>query len=137
MWNRDLVKENVAVQTVELLNRNMFPMLASFRLFWKRILVLPAASRPSIKMRISLLPKIFDSNFPISMLSISPLYFADILLAVKIETSNYSLRISITNKYLIWAEIIHDILHSRQLNGLRTVVIDSSKIVTILRQVRA
>lgn len=31
------------------------------------ILVLPAASSPSIKIRISLLPKIFDSNFPILM----------------------------------------------------------------------
>lgn len=47
----------------------------------KRILVLPAASRPSIKIRISLLPNIFDSSFPISILSIFLRYFVDILQA--------------------------------------------------------
>ena len=31
----------------------------------QRILVFPAASNPNIKIRISLLPKIFDSSFPI------------------------------------------------------------------------
>ena len=31
----------------------------------KRILVLPAASKPSMRMRISLLPKIFDKSLPI------------------------------------------------------------------------
>ena len=31
---------------------------------FKRILVFPAASRPNIKILISLLPKIFDNNFP-------------------------------------------------------------------------
>lgn len=31
------------------------------------LLVLPAASKPSIRIRISLLPKIFDNSFPMMM----------------------------------------------------------------------
>lgn len=31
----------------------------------KKILVFPAASRPNIRILISLLPKILDNNFPI------------------------------------------------------------------------
>lgn len=41
-------------------------------------LVLPAASRPNINIRISLLPKIFDNSFPI-LLVIKCVFFLVLL----------------------------------------------------------